>query len=158
MVRKSIVVPLTVGLLLLAAGVYADTTGYGLVESFGDGKVVVRLENSTGTWTVDKETKVTGAVMVADWVYVNVETSGHVKALRVEEVPTPHSGVVKEVKGDVLLVRSGNGEVSWNVTQLTMLDGIERGQFQPGDEIGVKLYKNHNLAALKLIKRGVKVN
>src|SRR5271157_1441888 len=90
--------------------------------------------------------------------YGLVETSGHVKTLRVEEVPAQRSGVVKEVRGIVLVVRSGNGEETWNVTPLTILTGIERGQFQPGDEIGARLYKNHNLAEVRLIKRGVKVN
>ncbi len=155
--NRVFVLALAAGLFLAAAGAFADVTGYGVVESFGGGKVVVRLENSVGTWTVDHATKVTGAVAIADWVYVSVEASGHVKALKVEEVPTSHAGVVKTVNGDVLLVRSGNGEQSWNVTALTMLDGIDRGQLQAGDEIAVRLYRNHNLATLRLVKRGVKV-
>ena len=136
---KRVFVPIAcVMFLFAAAGVFADVTGYGLVESFGNGKIVVRLENSTGTWTVDQATKITGGIGVADWVYVSVETSGHVKSIKVEEVPTSHSGVVKEVKGNVPLVRSGNDQVSWNVTPITMLDGIDRGQFQPGDEVAVR--------------------
>ena len=157
---KRVLVPLACALFLsAAAGVFADVTGYGLVESFGGGRIVVRLENSTGTWTVDQATRITGGIGVADWVYVSVETSGHVRSIKVEEVPTSHSGVVKEVNGNgnVLLVRSGNDQESWNVTPLTMMEGIDRGQFQPGDEIAVRLYRNHNLAVLKLIKRGVKV-
>jgi len=155
---KRLFVPIAcAAFLAAAAGVFADVTGYGLVESFGGGKIVVRLEHSTGTWTVDQATKITGGVGVADWVYVSVETSGHVRSVKVEEVPTSHAGVVKEVNGVVLLVRSGNGQESWNVTPLTMMDGIDRGQLQPGDEISVRLYRNHNLAVLKLIKRGVKV-
>jgi hypothetical protein len=156
--KRHLVFMLSAAMLFLSLAAYAEVKGYGLVESFGDGAIVVRLENSTGHWAVDKATKITGAVAVADWVYVDVETSGHVKTLKVEEVPAGRSGVVKEVKGEVLVVRSGSGEQTWNVTPLTMLSGIDRGQFQPGDEIGAKLYKNHNLASVTLIKRGVKVS
>jgi hypothetical protein len=74
------------------------------------------------------------------------------------EKPAGRSGVVKEVKGEVLLVRSGSGQETWNVTPETMLSGIERGQFQKGDEVSAKLYKNHNLAEIALLKRGVAVN
>ncbi len=155
--RKIVPTVFSVVLFLAALGAYADVTGYGLVESFGSGQIVVRMQNSVGHWTVDKNTRITGGVEAPDWVYVDVETSGHVKILRVEEVPAQRGGVVKEVRGIVLVVRSGNGEETWNVTPLTMLDGIDRGQFQPGDEIAARLYKNHNLASVRLIKRGVKV-
>ena len=156
--KRSVCLVFCATLLLAALSAYADTNGYGLVESYGNGQVVIRMENATGTWTVDKETRISGSIAVADWVSFNVATSGHVRSLKVEEVPAGRSGVVKEVRGIVLVVRSGNGQETWNVTPLTILNGIDRGQFQPGDEIGAKLYKNHNLAELTHIKRGVKVN
>ena len=145
--------------ILTASVVYGQAKGYyGVVQSYGDGAIVIVMANSTGHWAVDSKTHITGAIAVADWVYADVATSGHVNVLKFEERPAGRSGVVKEVRGIVLLVRSGNGQETWNVTPETMLTGIERGQFQPGDEISAKLYKNHNLAEVTLIKRGVKVN
>lgn len=145
--------------ILAASVVYGQAKGYyGVVQSYGGGSIVIVMANSTGHWTVDSGTHITGAIAVADWVYADVATSGHVNVLKFEERPAGRSGVVKEVRGIVLVVRSGNGQETWNVTPETMLTGIERGQFQPGDEISAKLYKNHNLAEIVLIKRGVKVN
>lgn len=135
---------------------YAQTKGYyGVVQSYGKGSIVIGMANSTGHWTVDSNTQITGAIAVADWVYVDVATSGHVNVLRFQERPAGRSGVVKEVRGIVLVVRSGNGEETWNVTPETIVTGIERGQFQPGDSITAKLYKNQNLAEVVLKERGV---
>jgi hypothetical protein len=145
--------------LLSAMAVYAQAKGYyGVVQSYGEGSIVIVMAHSTGHWTVDSSTRITGAIAVADWVYADVATSVHVIALRMEERPAGRAGVVKEVRGEVLVVRSGNGQETWNVTPETMLNGIERGQFQPGDAVTAKLYKNHNLAELTLTKRGVTVN
>ena len=156
--RRVIGIGVTAVLLLLVAGAWADVTGYGILQSFGNGQVVIRLaDQSTGNWTIDKSTRVTGGLQATAWVYVDVEPSGHVKALRVEEVAAQRGGVVKQVKGIVLVVKSGSGEETWNVTPITILQGIDAGRFQPGDEIAARLYKNHNLAEVRLIKRGVKV-
>jgi hypothetical protein len=143
--------------LILTAPAAAEMTGYGIVKSYGEGRIVIVLAHSTGTWRVDEKSVVKGPMAPGDWVYVEVETSGHIKLLRWEETPAPRAGVVKEVHGNILVVRSGNGEETWNVTPETILNGIERGQFQPGDGIGAKLYKNHNLAELTLNKRGIKI-
>ena len=155
--RRLIPIVMTAALFLLAAGAWADVTGYGILQSFGNGQLFIRLsDQSTGNWTYDKNTHITGGMQATDWVYVDVEPSGHVKTLRVEEVAAQRGGVVKQVKGNVLMVKSGSAEENWNVTPITILQGIEAGQFQPGDEIAARLYKNHNLAEVRLIKRGMK--
>lgn len=44
----------------------------------------------------------------------------------------------------------------WNLTETTLTEGISASEVTLGDQIGVKLYKNHNLAEIRVIKRGVK--
>jgi hypothetical protein len=138
----------------LSSIAYADTKGYyGVVEAYGGGKVVIRTkEKSVGTWTVDTKTKVTGKVQVDDWVYADVETSGHVVKLKSEEHATGHAGVVKSVKGNVLTVESANTSVTWNMTPETAFRGVERDAIKAGDNISTKIYKNHNLAEITFIK------
>ena len=147
-------------MLMMTAKVFADVTGYGVVKLVTDRQIVVNLKDSTYVCTVDESTKVTGAVVVvvADWVYVDVDASGHLKTLRVEEIPKPRAGVVKEIRGngDTLIVRSGIQDETWGVTPFTILVGIDRGQIRPGDDIGVKILLNNKIAQLMLIKRGVK--
>ena len=137
---------------------FADTGYYGVVESYGNGEVVIRTTaHSRGTWQIDGATRIAGGIAPGDWVFAEVLTSGHVTTLRFEERPTGHSGVITKINGDVLLVRSGNGTEQWNVVDTTGLSGVERGGLRRGDQIGVKLYKNRNLAELKLINRDVPV-
>jgi hypothetical protein len=144
--------------MFLATAAFAELTGYGVVESFAGGKIVIHLAKSTGTWEVDAKTMITGGVEVADWVYVEVETSGHVKVLRFEERATRRAGVIKSVAGVVLQIHSGNTVEPWNLTPTTVVTGVERNALQPGDEVGYAVYKNHNIATLKFIKSGVAVN
>jgi aspartate 1-decarboxylase len=56
----------------------------------------------------------------------------------------------------VLSVHSGSKVENWNLMETTLLNGVAAADLQVGDEIGVKLYKNHNLAELRVIKSGVK--
>ncbi|HET6440503.1 MAG TPA: hypothetical protein VFG59_20755 [Anaeromyxobacter sp.] len=141
--------------LLASGSVRAEEGYYGLVESYGDGLLVVRTtQHSVGHWRVDGTTRVTGSVAPLNWVFVEVERSGHVRLLRSEERPTTHVGVVKAVRGPVLTVRSGNSTENWNVTQETILPGPS--DFAVGDEVAVHVYRNHNLAEVRILKRGVK--
>ena len=151
----SLLVPLLA--LALAGSASSAPPGhyYGVVESFGGGEVVLRTtQHSTGHWRVDGSTRVTGAVMAWDWAFVEVEPSGHVKVLRSEEHATPRSGVVKEVHGNVLTDHSGNAMERWNLVETTLASGVEPGDLHPGDAVGVKVFKNHNLAEVRLVKRG----
>ena len=142
---------------LVQSAACADGEYYGTVESFGDGSVVIKTtKHSTGHWKVDDTTKVTSPVKEADWVFVKVETSGHVTNLRFEERPTIHSGVIQKIHDNVLTVHSGPNFEDWNLKETTILSGIARADLAVGDEIGVKLYKNHNLAEIRVIKSGVK--
>jgi hypothetical protein len=153
------ILPSLILLLFLAGSGLCAEEGhfYGVVESFGGGRIVVRTtEKSTGHWKVDSATRVTGSVAHADWVFVEVERSGHVRVLRFEERPTPHSGVVKEVHGRVLSVHSGPNMETWNLTETTITEGISASDVTVGDQIAVKLYRNHNLAEIRVIKRGVR--
>jgi hypothetical protein len=83
-----------------------------------------------------------------------VEKSGHVTSLQLEEHPTLHGGVVKAISGNgvVLTVHSGPNMESWNKVETTLGDR----DVAVGDEIGVKVYSNHNLAYVQIIKHGVK--
>jgi hypothetical protein len=128
---------------------------YGVVESYGGGQIVMKTtQHSTGTWKVDRATQVTGAIREYDWVSVEVEKSGHVTSLQLEEHPTLHGGVVKAISGNgvVLTVHSGPNMESWNKVETTLGDR----DVAVGDEIGVKVYSNHNLAYVQIIKHGVK--
>lgn len=137
---------------------FADNGYYGVVESYGNGEVVIRTTaHSRGTWQVNSATRIIGGITAGDWVFAQVLTTGHVATLRFEERPTVHSGVVVGVDGNVLSVRSGNGTEQWNVVETTSLSGVERGTLRRGDQISVKRYGNHNLAELKLINRDVRV-
>ena len=142
---------------LVQSAARADGEYYGTVESFDGGAVVIKTtKHSTGHWKVDDTTKVNQPVREADWVFVKVETSGHVTDLRFEERPTPHSGVIEKIHDNVLTVHSGPNIEHWNLMETTILDGVARADLAVGDEIGVKLYKNHNLAKIRVIKSGVK--
>jgi hypothetical protein len=146
-----------VSCFMVASVARADDHFYGTVEAFGDGNVVVKTtKHSTGHWKIDAATERTGSIEVGDWVFVEVETSGHLKTLRFEERPTAHAGVIQKIHEKVLSVHSGSDIENWNLTETTILNGVARADLKVGDEIGVKLYKNHNLAELRVIKSGVK--
>ena len=130
-----------------------DSHYYGVVETFAGGQLVVKTtKHSTGTWTVDSTTKVEGSIAKCDWVSVEVAQSGHVAVLKFEERPTGHAGVVKSIKNRVLTVHSGNSMENWNVVETTLGETA----VAVGDEIGCKVYGNHNLAEITVIKHGVK--
>jgi hypothetical protein len=129
---------------------------YGTVESIDDSSVVVKTtKHSTDHGKIDADTKTIGSIKVGDWVFLEVKSSGHVKTLKLEERPAGRAGVIKEIHGIVLTVHSANRIEKWNLVETTLLDDVARGDLSPGDEIGAKLYKNHNLAELRVIKHGV---
>ena len=144
-------------LLLSPSAARADGDYYGTVLSYADGTLVVKTtKHSTGHWKVDAATRVNRAVREGDWVFVRVETSGHITELQFEERPAPRSGVIKEIHDNVLTVRSGNGAEEWNLTETTILTDVARSDLAVGDNVGAKLYKNHNLAEIRVIKSGAK--
>jgi hypothetical protein len=137
---------------------HAEGGYYGTVEGFDGNQVVVKTtKHSTGHWKIDAATHQEGSAQAGDWVYVVVETSGHVTTLRVEDHPTVHAGVIQKIHNQVLTVHSGPNIETWNLKETTLLDGVAAADLQVGDEIGVKLYKNHNLATLRVVKTGVGV-
>ena len=149
---------------IAAAGLFAplatraDSTYYGRVESFDGSHLVLKTtQHSTGNWTIDPKTHCEGSVQAGDWVFADVETSGHVKILRFEERPTAHVGVIQKIHDRVLTVHSGPNIENWNLKETTLLDGVAQADLRPGDEIAVKLYKNHNIATLKVVRSGVGV-
>jgi len=144
--------------LSLAASVArAEGLFYGRVESYGGGELVVKTtKHSTGHWTVTPETRVTGSIRRGDWVAVELGAGGHIKDLRLEEHPAGRAGVIKKIQGKVLTVHSGPNMETWNLTDETLMDGVAASDLAVGDEIGAKLYKNHNLAEIRLVKKGVK--
>jgi hypothetical protein len=85
-----------------------------------------------GAWTLDANSRVTGAIAQAAWVQANVETSGHIRNLRVEEQASAHTGMVQQVRGNILDVRSGNGVSNWNLVETTILDGVAATDFPTG--------------------------
>lgn len=150
---------LALALLGNLAAARAENGFYGTVESInGDQLVIKTTKHSTGHWKLDNAAQQeSSAVQTGDWIFVDVEDTGHIKGLRFEERPTPHAGVIQNIHGQVLTVHSGPNIEKWNLKETTLLDGVAAGDLQPGDEIGVKLYKNHNLATLKVVKAGAKV-
>jgi len=144
--------------LAISLAAFADDGYYGTVESFDGSQLVMKTtKHSTGHWKVDGATRLAGSVQAGDWVYAFVATSGHVNTLRYEERPTPHAGVIQNIHNQVLTVHSGPNIETWNLKETTLFDGVTASGLQVGDEIGVKLYKNHNLATLRVIKTGVPV-
>jgi len=139
--------------LFLAGSAFGAGEGhyYGVVESFGSGQLVVRTtQHSTGNWKVGPTTKVEGSIARYDWVFVELGRGGHVALLRLEERPTGRAGVVKEVHNRVLGVHSGNSLEHWNVTDATLGETA----VDVGDEVSVKVYGNHNLAEIAVLKHG----
>ena len=144
-------------LCAFAGAARADDHFYGTVESINKNSVVVKTtKHSTDHAKIDASSNLTGHIVAGDWVYLEVETSGHVLVLRLEEHPAPRAGIIKEIKGEELFVRSGNDTENWNLKETTLLNGISRSDLKVGDEIGAKVYKNHNLAEVRLIKSGGK--
>ncbi len=140
--------------LVVSTVAFADGGYYGAVDYFGNGGIGIRTTaHSFGHWQVDGRTRISGNVRPGDWVFAQVETSGRVSALRFEERPSPHSGVIIRIQGPALFVRSGNGTEEWNVVETTKLSGIAPGTLRRGDGIGVQLYGNHNMEELRLIRR-----
>jgi len=76
--------------------------------------------------------------------------------LRVEERPTGHAGVIQSIHDHVLSVHSGPNIENWNIMETTIMNGAARSEVKAGDEIGVKLYRNHNLAELRVIRSGAR--
>ena len=144
-------------LCFLAASARADERTYGTLASHSAGSIEVRTKNSVGHWKLDASSKVEGALVPFAWVFVEVETNGHVKTLKVEEAPTSHTGVIKQVVRNALIVRSGNAEDHWNLPPTAVYTDADRGSLRTGDEIAVRLYKNHNVAELKRLKSGVQI-
>jgi hypothetical protein len=108
--------------------------------------------HSTGHWIVGPATQMEGPQPEpGDWVYVLVEPSGHIARLRFAERPEPRSGTISEVNGDTLTVQSGNGTEEWNVVETTRMDGVARGSFAPGEQIEARVYRNHNMADVRLL-------
>lgn len=141
--------------LTLSVTAYAEPH-YGTVESFDGSQIVIKtLKHSTGHWKVDGHTKREGSIETADWVFADVTTSGHVTTLRLEDRPTPHAGVIEKIHDHVLTVHSGSKTETWNVNEAALLDNVTEADLQPGEEIGVKMYKNHNLATLRVVKAAV---
>lgn len=134
----------------------ADNGYYGRVEGFeGDRIVIHTTAHSTGHWKLDgNTTRENGGVEVNDWVHVSVSESGHVEVLRFEERPVQRAGVIRKLHGNVLTIHSGSDVDTWNVMDTTRLNGLVVSDLQPGDEIGFKTYKNHNLATIWMIKAG----
>jgi len=144
--------------LALSLAAHADDIYYGTVESFDGGQLVLKTtKHSTGHWKVDGATHLEGSVQAGDWVFANVATSGHIATLRFEERPTPHAGIIQKIHNQVLIVHSGPNIETWNLKETTLLDGVTQSDLKAGDEIGVKLYKNHNLATLRVVKTGVPI-
>lgn len=140
----------------LSASAYADDSYYGTVEGFDGSELSVRTtKHSTGHWKIDDRTVREGSVRAGDWVYVNVATSGRIKIVRMEERPAERAGVIQKIDKQVLTVHSGPNYETWNLKETTLCDGVSAADLHPGDEIGVKLYKNHNIATLRVIKTGV---
>ena len=140
----------------LTAG--AEEGYYGTVETFDGSQLVLKTtKHSTGHWKVDGATHLEGSARAGDWVYAFVTGSGHVNTLRFEERPTPHAGVIQKIHNQELTVHSGPNLETWNLKETTLFDGVRLSDLQVGDEIGVKLYKNHNLATLRVIKTGVPI-
>ncbi|MDR3415102.1 MAG: hypothetical protein P4L83_02855 [Nevskia sp.] len=143
-------------MLLPVAHGLAGQAYYGVVDSYADGSVTIRTTgHSTGHWQVDRASHLNGGPSPGDWVYADVDGSGHVDTLRIEEHPIGHTGVVWQVHGGTLTVRSGNGLETWNMVETTTVSGVDRSLFAVGDEVALRGYSNHNLADVRLIKRGV---
>lgn len=136
----------------------AEVRGYyGVVESIDRHHLVVRTtQHSTGHWEMDRETRVEGEILPGDWVFVDVGVSGHVRRARLEERAVSRAGVVVDVRGPVLRVRSGRDEDSWNVTETTVdLGDVRPREIRVGDEISVKVYHNHNLGEVRVLRRDI---
>jgi hypothetical protein len=127
---------------------------YGVVESFGGGEVVVKTtKHSTGHWKVDSSTRIDGSIARYDWIFVEMGRGGTAAVLKFEERPTTHVGVVKIIDGVVLSVHSGASIERWNVVETTLGDAAG---VAVGDEVSVKVYGNHNLAEVRVLKHGIK--
>lgn len=149
---------LFVGFLLsffLARPAFSATEGhfYGVVESYGGGQLVVHTtKHSTGDWKVGPGTRIEGSIAKYDWVFVELGKGGHVALVRFEERPTGRAGIVKNVHERALTVHSGATMEHWNVTDATLGDT----HLEIGDEVSVKVYANHNLAEIAVLKHGVR--
>lgn len=142
--------------LILAGSALCATDGhyYGIVEFIGGGDVVVKTtEHSTGHWKVTVNTTVEGSIVKFDWVYVEMGKGVNVALLRFEERPATQVGVVESIDGGVVAVHSGSGTERWNIVETTL---GEKLHLAVGDEISVRVYGNHNLARIKVLKRGPK--
>ena len=141
-------------LLPAAARVVAGQGYYGVVDSYSGDQVTIRTDaTSFGHWLVDQSTHLDGAPVPGDWVYADVDAAGHVSTLHILEHPVGYSGVVRSIRNTTLVVQSGQRTYQWNLAETTSLQGVDPAKLAPGDEVAVKVYRNHNLAELRLVKQ-----
>jgi hypothetical protein len=143
---------LFLSLLCSAAGA-GEGHYFGVVESVDGGHLVVRtMKHSTGSWNIDSHTRIEGSIARYDWVSVELGRGSRIAWLRFEERPTSHTGVVREVHNRVLSVHSGRELERWNITDATLGETAVAER----DEISVKVYGNHNLAEITILRHGVR--
>ena len=133
----------------------ADSSFYGTVESFAGNEIVVRTtQNSIGRWKIDSKTRREGSFSVGDWVFAEVGAADRLKTLRFEERPIARTGTIQKISDRTLTVRTELIVETWNLKETTLTDGVSASDLKAGDEIAAKLYRNHNLATIRLLKRG----
>lgn len=121
-------------------------------EARGSVVYLTSMSYQQDLFSLDVQTVPTGTGSGFIW-----DAEGHIATLRFEERPTPHAGIIQKIHNQVLIVQSGPNIETWNLKETTLLDGVTQSDLKAGDEIGVKLYKNHNLATLRVVKTGVPI-
>jgi len=127
---------------------------YGVFEGFAGGQAGVRTATQEANWLVDQYTRFSnGRPSPGDWVHVEVDPYGRAVNFVVEERPARRLATVDHLEGPMVVVRSDYGVEMWNEVATTWHLGVAPGGLLPGDSIDVGVFRNRNLAYVRLDSR-----
>lgn len=126
----------------------------GVFEGFAADRMGVRTTHEEASWIVDQYTRfANGRPSPGDWVHVEVDPYGRAVEVLVEEHPARVSATVDHIEGRMVVARTNYGVEMWNEVPTTWHIGIAPGGLLPGDSIDVGVFRNRNLAFLRLDSR-----
>ncbi len=127
---------------------------YGVFEGYVRDQAVVHTSREEAHWLVDQYTRFgNGRPSPGDWVHVEVDSYGRAVDFVVEEHPARRSATVDHLEGPTVVVRTNYGVEMWNEVATTWRLGVAPGGLMPGDSIDVGVFRNRNLAYVRLDSR-----
>jgi len=127
---------------------------YGVFEGFAGGQATVRTATQEAHFLIDQYTRFgNGSPSPGDWVHVEVDPYGRAVDFLIEEHPARRAATVDHLEGPMVVVRTNYGVEMWNDVVTTWHLGVAPGGLLPGDSIDAAVFRNRNLAYVRLDSR-----